>query len=377
MTDVQLQGYMQAFADKQRERYESLGRDVALNQAEIDELKLNAKANQQIIDGFAIGDVRRTSFDNKSFGSVWNDTIADVWKSRESELKNLKTDRHAKISFQLKVANMTMGAHLTGDGVSSYGPRQGLVPNQSVNMRDLIPAINSPTGIYVTYLEGASTGAFSVQTEGQPKTQIDYSFSEVKTVSDYTAAFAVVSKQMLYHLPFMQNTLPRMLLRDFYKKENLQIYGTIYAGATGNAVASTGSTNDSEELLDWISNQRDADFNASFVLVSWSDWNHLLKTGRNANSGYGVPGGVIFDNAGNMMIAGVPVIAASFVTAGEPLIVDRDYVERVTTEDVRVELSYEDEDNFRRNMVTFRCEAFQDINLLRADAHIAAEFGGS
>lgn len=357
-------------------------KDQHINPMKSDMLSLleNQKANQEIIDSLSTSE-RKTNNKQGSFQHEWNQKINEVWNSKQAEIKDFQTDKNAKLTFQLKVANMTSDVSITGDGVASYGQRQGLVPTQSVNFRDLIPSVKSPSGIYVTFTEGVSSGSFSVQTEGQSKTQIDYKFTEVKTVSDYIAAFAVCSKQLMFNLPFLTTTLPRMLLRDFYKKENAQHYGQAYLAATGDsstpAVGSGGPVNDAEELLYWINNSRSDDFNPSFALVNWSDATHLLKTGRNSNSGYGVPGGFIFDNNGNMMIAGVPVIAASWITAGNPLIIDRDYIERVETESLRVEFSYEDNDNFRKNLVTIRCECFEDLNLLRTDAHVAAEFGGS
>jgi hypothetical protein len=88
-----------------------------------------------------------------------------------------------------------------------------------------------------------------------------------------------------------------------------------------------------------------------------------------------VPGGVVIDPSGNVRIAGVPVIGASWVTDDKALIIDSNYVERVETEGLRVEFSYEDSDNFQKNLVTARVECFEDINLLRTDAVIYADFG--
>lgn len=333
-----------------------------------------ALANQPVIDGLATGE-RKISNNKNDFQSEWNKKTNELWNSKQAEIKDFQTDRHAKLSFQLKVANMTIGQHITGEGQHGYNPRQGLVPTQSWNFRDIIPTSPSPTGSYVTFRETGTSGSISAQTEGQQKSQIDYSFTEEKTVSNYISGWARISKQMMFRLPWIQNTLTRMLLRDFYKKENAYFYGVAALAATGDAVM-TG-TNDAEQLLSAIANQRDADFEASYILVSHSDWSHLLKTGRNDNSGYSLPGGITWDSNGNLKIAGVPILPASWVTTGEPLIFDRDFVERVETESLRVEFSYEDNDNFTKNLVTARIECFEDLNILRPDSIILAELGGS
>ncbi len=114
---------------------------------------------------------------------------------------------------------------------------------------------------------------------------------------------------MMFQLPFLQSSLQRMLLRDFYKKENAQFFSVVSQAATGSTTSS--ATVDAEQLVDWIANQLNANFNASFALVNYSQWARLLKT---KPSDYSVPGGVIIDPAGNIRICGVPVIGASWVT---------------------------------------------------------------
>lgn len=354
--------------------YEATLKNMVHNTERVDELQRIIQANQPIIDGLVIGEGRKINNKQNNFQSAWEQKMNEVWGKDQSLIQEFQSNKNAKLTFELKVANMTSGAHVTGDVVQGYNPRQGLVSSHSFNFRQLIPSISSPTGSYVTYRETGSTGSISVQTEGQPKTQIDYSFTEVKQVSNYIAGFACVSKQMMYNLPFLNQTLPRMLLRDFYKKENDYFYGAAYLAATGNATLS--GVNDAEELLSAIANQRNADFEPSFILINWDDWQALLKTAKN-DQGYSLPGGVTWDSNGNLKIAGVSLIGASWVTAGEPLLLDTSMIERIETESLRVEFSFEDNDNFRRNMVTARVECFEELNILRPDSIIGIELGGS
>lgn len=331
-----------------------------------------SKKNQAALDQL-IAEKSAKKVDNKtkSFGEAYNEAIAEAFEAKQAELKEFQKNKNAKLTIDLKaVGTMTIGNNLSGDGVASYNQRQGLVPAQKINMRDLIPTAVSPTGLYVTYRETGTEGSIGIQSEGSLKSQIDYDLTEVKVVSDYIAGFARFSKQMMFQLPFLQNTLQRMLLRDFYKKENSTFFSTVANAATGSTT--TSATVDAEQLVDWIANQLAADFDASFALVSYQQWARLLKT---KPSDYSVPGGVVIDPQGNVRIAGVPVIGASWVTDDKALIIDSNYVERVETEGLRVEFSYEDSDNFQRNLVTARVECFEDINLLRTDAVIYADFG--
>jgi hypothetical protein len=331
-----------------------------------------AKKNQAALDQLiAEKAAKKIESKTKSFGEAYTESIAEAFEGKKAEIENFKKDKNAKLTIDLKsVGTMTLGNNLTGDGQATYNSRQGLVPAQKINMRDLIPTAVSPTGLYVTYRETGTEGSIGIQTEGLAKNQIDYDLTEVKVVSDYIAGFARFSKQMMFQLPFLQNTLQRMLLRDFYKKENATFFNTVSQAATGSTT--TSATVDAEQLVDWIANQLDANFDASFALVSYAQWARLLKT---KPMDYSVPGGVIIDPNGNIRIAGVPVIGASWVTDDKALIIDANYIERVETEGLRVEFSYEDSDNFQKNLVTARVECFEDINLMRTDAVIYGDFG--
>ena len=330
-----------------------------------------SKKNQAALDSLiAKSAEKKAEAKTKTFGDAFSTAVNEAFESKQAEFKAFAKDRNAKLVLDIKaVGDMTLSSNLTGDGVASYNSRQGLVPAQKINFRDLIPTTVSPTGLYVTYRETGTEGSISVQTEGAAKDQIDYDLTEVKVASDYIAGYARFSKQMMYQLPFLQNTLQRMLLRDFYKKENAQFFSVASQAATGSTT--TSATVDAEQLIDWLANQMGANFEASYALVSHSQWATLLKT---KPTDYSVPGGVSIDANGNIRIAGVPVIPASWVTDGKALIIDNNFIERVETESLRVEFSYDDADNFTKNLVTARVECFEDLNVMRTDALIYGSF---
>jgi hypothetical protein len=345
--------------------------DVAEVKAAVVTMDEAAKKNQAALDQLIAEKAAKTvNNKTKSFGDAFSEQMAEAFDAKQAEIKEFQKNKNAKLTIDHNaVGTMTTSANLSGDGVATYNSRQGLVPAQKINFRDLIPTAVSPTGLYVTYRETGTEGSIGIQTEGNLKSQIDYDLTEVKVVSDYIAGFARFSKQMMFQLPFLQNTLQRMLLRDFYKKENSTFFSAVSSAATGSTT--TAASVDAEQLVDWIANQLDANFEASFALVSYAQWADLLKT---KPTDYSVPGGVIIDPNGNIRIAGVPVIGASWVTNDKALIVDASYLERVETEGLRVEFSYEDSDNFQRNLVTARVECFEDINIMRTDALIYGTF---
>lgn len=369
-TDAEMKKQIEAKAAEIEAKLEKM-KEIDELKSEVKVLKDNADKNQQVIDKFVADGSKKKLTEKKTFGDVFTEEIGNAFESKQAEFEAFRKDRNAKLIIELKtVGNMLLSSNLSGDGVASYNQRQGLVPSQKVNFRDLIPVTQSPTGLYVTYRETGTEGSISAQTEGSGKTQIDYDLTEVKVVSDYIAGYARFSKQMMHQLPFLQGTLQRMLLRDFYKAENAAFFTAVSGGATGSTTMS--ATVDAEQLIELIANQMNANFNASYILVNPSEWARLLAT---KPSDYSIPGGTVIDPNGNIRIAGVPVIAVPWVTDDKALIIDNEYLERVETESLRVEFSYEDADNFTKNLVTARVECFEDINLLRTDAHIYADLG--
>lgn len=340
-------------------------------------------ANQPVIDAF-VKNPREVKSESKivtyeqAFQKAFSDNtdqIKDFLKRRDKDAKlNIQIPGVKKEQFdgELKtVGDMTQSANITGDVVQSYNSRQGLIPAQKVNFRDLIPTTLSPTGVFVTYREGAGEGAVTQQTEGSAKGQVDSDFTNVQLVNKYTAAFQRFSKQLMYNLPWLQGTLTRILMRKFYAKENGLFYAKISAttGSTGSHTTSGG--NIAEKIIDLIANQRTANFDASFVLITHSDWAALLKTAYpSTGDSYSLPAGASFGLDGVLRMAGVPIIPADWVTASDIQVIDRDFVERVETEALNIAFSYEDANNFTENKITARIECFEELNILRTDAHI-------
>lgn len=306
----------------------------------------------------------------KSFGEAFAEGI-------EAEFKGIQDSiaRGQKHKFQIKaVGNMTLANSLTGDSVMNYG-RNAILPSQKVNFRDLIPTSNSSTLVQAYYRETAGEGGIAVQTEGSAKGQIDFDFSEIKTVNKYVAGFCRFSKQMTTALPWMQSTLPRLLLREFYGGsggENATFYTTVSGAATGSTT--TAETNDIKQIIDYIANQRTAKFAASFGLVSHAQLAALNKLTFDAGY-YSGSGGVLTNVDGSMQISGMPIIPVDFVANDKILIVDRDYLERVEAQGLTIELFEQDSDNVQKNLITARIECLEEINLMLPTSAIFADFG--
>lgn len=338
----------------------------------IDSVKAEIKAVKDEMDKQAEEVSRKSAAkiaSTKSIGEQIAENLDSNMAIAEKELKS----SGGSFTMNLKaVGNMLLSSNLTGDSVATYNPQQAILPSQKLNFRDLIPTVQSATGTFVTYKESGSEGAIAAQTEGASKGQIDYDLTEVKTVNAYIAGFATFSKQMMRSLPFIEQTLTRMLIRDFFKAENASFFGTVSGAATGSTTVT--ATNDVEEIIQLIGNQKSANFNASFALVSPTQMARLIIDTFNKGY-YAGAGAVILNGSGGLTIFGTPVFEASWVTDDKVLIFDRDYLERVEVEGLNVTFSYENGTNFVQNLVTARIECYEAINLMLPTAAIYADLG--
>ena len=327
--------------------------------------------NAALIKGFdllqtRVKSTKTTTESVKTFGEVFNEGL----EKNFDEISKVKKGQPFSMSLKA-VGNMLLSANLTGDGTASYSARQAILPAQKINFRDLLPTAVSPTGLYVQYRETGGEGAIAKQTEGSSKGQVDYDFTEIKVVESYIAGFARFSKQMAKQLPYMQSTLPRLLMRDFYKVENANFFATVTGALTPATVT---ESDDIKAIMDLIATQQAANFNASYALVNplqMARLNKLLYT----NGYYQGAGGVVSAPNGAITIAGTPIISASWVTDDKVLIFDADYLERVETESINVEFSMDDADNFTKNLITARIECQEEINLMLPSSAIYADLG--
>lgn len=346
--------------------------------------KENQKALDDIIAKVKTMNGTKEPGERKSFQQAFSEEL--VKPENVEGLKSVGKNRPWRIvlpesvslkNFYESVETKTVGdmstGNITGDSVATYRSQPAIVPAQKINFRDLLPTVHSDTGLYVSYAETGTEGSIGIQTEGSAKSQIDYDMTEIKTVNKYVAGFARFTKQLAKSLPFMQNTLPRQLLRDFYKKENRYFYDKIVTGATGSATSA--NTVHIKKLVDWIGNQHQADYNASYVLVSHVQMAELLNE-LISNGAYLGAGSVVGLPNGSITVGGVPVIPASWVPSNDvALVFDTDFVERVEVEGIAVEFFLQDANNVTENKITARIECYEEINRMLASSVILGDFG--
>jgi hypothetical protein len=277
------------------------------------------------------------------------------------------------------VGNMTAAGNLTGQGFVDYSANQVILPAQKVNARDLVPTVRSETGTYVTFRESAGEGSISRQTtHGAAKTQIDFDFARVETVSEYIAGFTRFGKQLMRQLPFLQNTLPRLLTREFYKVENRRFWDIMAtAYAAGGPTATSTETVDILEIMDTVTQLWDTDYEASYGLLRYTALNRINKW-LLQNGAYAGAGGIISSADGAIRVNGTPILPVTFIPSYDKFLTfDRNYVERIEVESLAIEFFEQDDDNVQKNLMTARIECYEEFNEMQPASLIIRDLGNS
>ena len=277
------------------------------------------------------------------------------------EVKSIITDNFDKIKNETPfmatktVGNMTLGANLTGTSQISYVPNSMMSAILSnPRLYELFRIIPTGTG-NVTFPRGKSPvgeGSFGAQTEGNAKAQLDYDVEMVNVSVPFIAGYAKVSRQMLQDLPFLQAYLSMSLIEDFNFAVNNRFLNTIASGATA---LSTSETVTATKMIDGIAQHQALGLgSANLILTTHPAWATLLKT---KPADYSIPGGTTISSDGAVRIAGIPVAAHAQVTGSRFYVLNTDAFAIAQASGLAVRSTETDQDDFIKNLVTYRAEA--------------------
>jgi len=353
----QAQKAIEAFEAKHKESIETAVKAVK------DEFEVELKKVQEHADKL---DVKLQA--KKKEESAKGDVIVKAIKENYEAIKEVKKGQSVEVKA---VGNMVLANH-TGDEPRQYNFDVVKIPNQKVNVADLVGSVNIFGGTYTFTREGAGEGSISTQTEGSAKSQRDYDFTTVDVTTDFLAGFARYSKKMKNNLPYLESFLPNALRRDYWKAEN-SAFNTVLAS---NATASTEiitNQNKIEMLIAEIARLEGADYEPNAIVVPTADYYDILVTEKSTGAGYGLPGIVSFDG-GVLRVNGIPVVKANWITANKYFVGDWSRVNKVITEGLSLEFSESDSDNFTKNNITARIEAQVALAVEQPAALIYGDF---
>ncbi len=308
--------------------------------ARIDKLAEKKKESTKIVESF-------------------NQSFAKNLKDNYETLKHLESKKGSE-TLHLKDATVNTNNSLTGGLANDEGGaimnqlNQGVIlPSALVNFDDLIATIAGTEDTLRYWREVASANNIGTPaSKGAVKPETPYDFDPQTETADYTAGIYRFHKSMFRNLPWMQQRLPQMLRRDFYKTQNSEYY-TKLTGAISAATLAAGEDG-IIALVKAIGELESSDYPVNGVVLNPADWADISITQDNDN-GFTLPSTVNFVN-GQLTINGVPVFKATWVTAGEFVVGDWTQAYKYVTDGLNIQFSTDDSDNFQKNAITSRVE---------------------
>jgi len=288
--------------------------------------------------------------------------IGDAIVKGHGAIKEAARTNGKGFNFELDlkaVGVMTEAVNLTGNPYVSYLQSPALRSFVNPHLRSVFNIIPVSTGS-VSFPRGNSPvgeGSFGKQTEGSAKAQIDYDVTVINKVLQFIAGYVKVSRQMVDDLPFLNAYLQQSLIEDFQRAEDTYYLNDLAASAT--AGVSSGA-NTAEKFVDYVAQLGGLNWNANLILTTHAGWANVLKT-LPSNGSYSVPGGITIDAQGNVRIMGIPVIPHSLVTASKAYVMDTTKFAIAQQSGLAVRSTEFDQDDFIKNLITFRCEARCDL----------------
>lgn len=319
---------------------------------ELNQIKEDLKVERDRISKLA-AKKKTTDSVQKSFTKSFAENLKENYES----LKYLQSAKGSE-TIHLKDATVNTNNSLTGGLANDAGGaiinqlNQGVIlPSQLVNFDDLIATISGTEDTLRYWREVASDNDIGTPaSKGALKPETPYDFDQQTETADYTAGIYRFHKSMFRNLPWMQQRLPQMLRRDFYKVQNDEYHTKLAAAATAYA----GSLTDVEALVDAIGQLEAADYPVNGIVLNPADWARISIT-KDTDGSYTLPSTVNFSN-GQLTINGVPVFKASWVTADTAIVGDWTQAYKYVTDGLNIQFSTDDSDNFQKNAITSRVE---------------------
>ena len=236
-------------------------------------------------------------------------------------------------------------------------------PYEAFHYRRVFP-LGRMSGEFVTYpKEVATVGGADVWAVGSgAKPEIEPKLETYTSTANWIAGLIKeIPVSMVEDLTFMQSFLNQKAQNELMKAEDtaLQNGGGTIKGILQEAVLYDGSaTIFVEKLIDAMFRQlADAQFSATAIVISNTDYTSMLINKAAAGSGtYDLPSIVGVRPDGTLTIAGVPVYATSYLSAGQGIVGDFRESQLLIRSNPRMRMFDQNADDAENNVLLMRIE---------------------
>ena len=288
--------------------------------------------------------------------------------------------------IEMKTVGAIVSANLSGTGnnyVNYLDWRPGMEPVGQFHFRDLVRTIQSETD-FVRYPRAnvpIGEGSFAKVAEAATKPQVDRDYTMVDLTLQPMAGYAIVSRQSLRNIVFLQSWLPTSMMDQLNDAEDVEFANTLVAAATGSSTLSGYSvtlTGAPEKLIGYITNLMKTKFRATAIAVDPNVWASLLvyQPGRtttpSTSVAYSNPFVVTVDANGTVRILGLPVYPVNWLTGGRVIVGDFSKAGIVQSEGLVMRQSDSHASIFTANELAFLLERTEGLAIFRPDAFVTA-----
>lgn len=293
---------------------------------------------------------------------------ADIMNSSGGELMK---------PHEIKTVGNIASGNLTVDNFISYLEwRPGMEPTGQFHFRNLVRTIISETD-YVQYPRAnvpIGEGSFGRISEAAAKPQIDRDYTMVNLTLLPMAAYAIVSRQSLRNILFLQSWLPESMMNQMEESEDTDFANVLVAAAAGSS-STTGFTspNVADKLVIYIKSLIAGKYNPNGIAADPDVWAKLilLRPGT-AGETYSGPPVVSVDQNGVTRVLGRPIYPVNWLTGGRVLVGDWTKAAIVQSEGLRLRQSDSHASIFTTNEIAFLLERTEGLAIFRTNAFTTA-----
>ena len=324
--------------------------------------------------------------ERKSLGRRFIET--DEVKSALGEADKFK----GKVAVELKNITSASASGASATTALVAADRQGFIqlPNRPMTIRDLLMPGRTNSGFIEYPKESGFTNNAATVAENpvNPKPQSDITYTLVNTAVRTIAHFIMASRQILADAPQLESQIDGRLRYGYAYAEELQLLlgdgtGTNLLGlmpqATAYSAAAAGIAESAnvtriDRLRIALLQAVLALYPSTGIVLNPTDWAQIEMT-KDTQGRY------IFANptgAAGPLMWGKPVVESLAMAQNQFLVgAFRMAAQIFDREDINVQMSTEDRDNFVKNMVTILAEGRLALAVYRPAALIAGNFTGA
>lgn len=304
-------------------------------------------------------------------------------------LEALKNDKNAKISIQLKDVG-TMGiSNIVDISMANAQLRPGIMPlpNRRLHMRDIMNTGRMTTSDFHYLRETGGEGDVDTWAENSgAKSTLDLDYIEKIAPSQYIAGTLDISRKSLDDITALSGALSARLSEKYLIKEDQQILSGLGTGSQLEGILQVASLYDGtqtellDKLTDAIGQLEETDYYADGIILKPRDWSAILRMKGNTDE-YTLPGvGIITFTNGILYVAGIPLYKMNGMPSNNRQFLVGDWMmgaQLLIREQPRVEFSYENKDNFEKNVVTVRVEGRAALPIYYDEAFVKGSTGAT